>query len=140
MNFICKIIIALLKLHIPIENLDFTQLLDLMAESGLALETTNINDIPYLDAKAGALSGKQGFEIYSITGYFAKKLVHYENIISQQGSTIKGYSFPIIRLSDLYLMYSEALNEVKESPDAEVYEYIQKVRHKAGLDNGGDHS
>ena len=103
-----------------------------------SLETTNINNIPYLDAKAGALSGKQGFEIYSITGYFAKKLVHYENIIAQEGSTIKGYSFPIIRLSDLYLMYSEALNEVKESPDSEVYEYIQKVRDKAGLDNGGD--
>ena len=93
---------------------------------------------PYLDAKAGALSGKQGFEIYSITGYFAKKLVHYENVITQQGSTIKGYSFPIIRLSDLYLMYAEALNEVKESPDSEVYEYIQKVRDKAGLDDGGD--
>ena len=103
-----------------------------------SLETTNINNIPYLDAKAGALSGKQGFEIYSITGYFAKKLVHYENVIAQEGSTIKGYSFPIIRLSDLYLMYSEALNEVKESPDSEVYEYIQKVRDKAGLDNGGD--
>ena len=103
-----------------------------------SLETTNINNIPYLDAKAGALSGKQGFEIYSITGYFAKKLVHYENVISQEGSTIKGYSFPIIRLSDLYLMYAEALNEVKESPDSEVYEYIQKVRDKAGLDNGGD--
>ena len=103
-----------------------------------SLETTNINNIPYLDAKAGALSGKQGFEIYSITGYFAKKLVHYENVIAQEGSTIKGYSFPIIRLSDLYLMYSEALNEVKDSPDSEVYEYIQKVRDKAGLDNGGD--
>ena len=103
-----------------------------------SLETTNINNIPYLDAKAGALSGKQGFEIYSITGYFAKKLVHYENVISQEGSTIKGYSFPIFRLSDLYLMYSEALNEVKESPDSEVYEYIQKVRDKAGLDIGGD--
>ena len=103
-----------------------------------SLETTNINSIPYLDAKAGALSGKQGFEIYSITGYFAKKLVHYENVIAQEGSTIKGYSFPIIRLTDLYLMYSEALNEVKESPDSEVYEYIQKVRDKAGLDNGGD--
>ncbi|MDB4196524.1 RagB/SusD family nutrient uptake outer membrane protein [Flavobacteriaceae bacterium] len=103
-----------------------------------SLETTNINNIPYLDAKAGALSGKQGFEIYSITGYFAKKLVHYENVIAQEGSTIKGYSFPIIRLSDLYLMYAEALNEVKESPDSEVYEYIQKVRDKAGLDDGGD--
>tara|TARA_B100000073_G_scaffold255143_1_gene215127 strand:- start:343 stop:765 length:423 start_codon:yes stop_codon:yes gene_type:complete len=47
-----------------------------------SLETPNIEQIPYLNAKAGAPSGKNGFEIYSITGYFAKKLVHYENIIS----------------------------------------------------------
>ena len=103
-----------------------------------SLETENINFIPHLNAKSGAASGKQGFEIYSITGFFAKKLVHYENIISLQGSTIKGYSFPIIRLSDLYLMYSEALNETKAAPDAEVYEYIQRVRTRAGLDAGGD--
>ena len=103
-----------------------------------SLETENINFIPHLDAKAGAASGKQGFEIYSITGFFSKKLVHYENIISLQGSTIKGYSFPIIRLSDLYLMYSEALNETKEAPDNEVYEHIQMVRSRAGLDIDGD--
>ena len=103
-----------------------------------SLETENINNIPNLNAKAGAPSGKQGFEIYSITGYFAKKLVHYENIISLEGSTIKGYSFPIIRLSDLYLMYAEASNETKEVPDADVYEYIQRVRDRAGLDEGGD--
>ncbi len=103
-----------------------------------SLETTNIEELPYLNAKAGAPSGKNGFEIYSITGYFAKKLVHYENIISLQGSTIKGYSFPIIRMADLYLNYAEALNETKDSPDAEVYEYIQRVRHRAGLDIGSD--
>jgi hypothetical protein len=103
-----------------------------------SLETENINNIPHLNAKSGAPSGKQGFEIYSITGYFAKKLVHYENVISLEGSTIKGYSFPIIRLSDLYLMYAEASNETKAAPDADVYEYIQKVRDRAGLDEGSD--
>ena len=103
-----------------------------------SLETENINFIPHLNAKSGAASGKQGFEIYSITGFFTKKLVHYENIISLQGSTIKGYSFPIIRLSDLYLMYSEALNETKAAPDNEVYEHIQMVRSRAGLDIDGD--
>jgi hypothetical protein len=103
-----------------------------------SLETENINFIPHLNAKSGAASGKQSFEIYSITGFFAKKLVHYENIISLQGSTIQGYSFPIIRLSDLYLMYSEALNETKPAPDNEVYEYIQRVRTRAGLDIEGD--
>ena len=41
-------------------------------------------------------------------------------------------------MADLYLNYAEALNEVKDSPDNEVYEYIQAVRHNAGLDLGGD--
>ena len=41
-------------------------------------------------------------------------------------------------MADLYLNYAEALNETKDSPDAEVYEYIQRVRHRAGLDAGSD--
>ena len=100
--------------------------------------TSDIENLPYLNVRAGERSGKQGFELYSITGYFAKKLVNYENIITTNNITVEGYTFPIIRLSDLYLMYAEALNEVKGTPDAEVYEYVQKVRNKAGLDKGGD--
>ncbi|HBK32242.1 MAG TPA: RagB/SusD family nutrient uptake outer membrane protein, partial [Porphyromonadaceae bacterium] len=36
-------------------------------------------------------------------------------------------------LSDLYLLYSEALNEVKGAPDDEVYYWIDQVRKEAGL-------
>lgn len=43
------------------------------------------------------------------------------------------YAFPIIRLADLYLLYAEALNEVKATPDEEVYEYIDLVRARTGL-------
>ena len=103
-----------------------------------SMETSDTENIPYLNAKAGQFSGKAGTEIYSITGYFTKKLVNYENVITRNTTTIQEYTFPIIRLSDLYLMYSEALNEVKGAPDAEVYKYIQKVRDKAGLDKGSD--
>lgn len=103
-----------------------------------SLESTDDNSIPSLNAKAGQLSGRTGLELYSITGYFTKKLVNYQNIITQSTRTIETYPFPIIRLSDLYLMYSEALNEVLETPDSEVYEYIQRVRHKAGLDINSD--
>src|SRR3546814_8247261 len=44
------------------------------------------------------------------------------------------YAFPIIRLADLYLYYAEALNETKQTPDAEVYEYIDLIRARAGLE------
>lgn len=85
--------------------------------------------------KAGELAGR-ALDNYSITGYFVKKLVNYKLIMRQgqdTGGTIS-YAFPIIRLADLYLLYAEALNECKDTPDNEVYEYIQRVRDKAGLD------
>lgn len=103
-----------------------------------SLETVDDEQIPYLNVKAGQLSGKSGQELYSITGYFAKKLVNYQNVITQNTTTNESYTFPIIRLSDLYLLYAEALNETKNAPDGEVYEYVQKVRNKAGLDKGTD--
>ncbi|MGQ8336966.1 RagB/SusD family nutrient uptake outer membrane protein [Sunxiuqinia sp. A32] len=76
------------------------------------------------------------FEIanFSITGLYPKKLVNIENEVRDgQNYYAEDYAFPIIRLADLYLYYAEALNEVKASPDAEVYEYIDKVRERAGL-------
>lgn len=72
---------------------------------------------------------------YSPTGYNPAKVVHY--LTTQSPSTYASfydYPWPIIRLADLYLMYTEALNEVKAIPDDEVYEYIDKVRERSGLD------
>lgn len=101
-------------------------------------EVQNDEDSYVVNCKAGELSGLTD-GTYSVTGFFAKKLVPYE--LSLTASTHTGvvcgyYPFPIIRLADLYLLYAECLNECKEAPDAEVYEYIQKVRTKAGLDKG----
>ncbi len=76
------------------------------------------------------------FEVsqYSVTGYWAKKLVHIENEIRNGSSYFSiSYAFPVVRMADLYLYYSEALNEIKSAPDAEVYEYIDAVRARAGL-------
>lgn len=69
--------------------------------------------------------------------YTAIKLVPFE-ASGSQGDASKSfnaynYSFPLIRLADLYLLYSEALNEAKSEPDHEVYHWIDLVREKAGL-------
>lgn len=74
---------------------------------------------------------------YCVTGYACKKVIPWDrqyisNVIDNEGQT--QYFWPIIRYSDLYLMCAEALNESKESPDDEVYYYIQAIRTKAGLD------
>ena len=81
-------------------------------------------------------TGGRALENYSITGFFAKKLISYKLVMTESSNTSGdiSYAFPIIRLADLYLLYAEALNECKSAPDNEVYEYIQKVRDKAGLD------
>jgi hypothetical protein len=79
-------------------------------------------------------------EIGTATGqgsYTPKKIQAFESSASQ-GTTTHGwtpyqYQFPLIRLSDLYLLYSEALNEVKPIPDGEVYYWIDSVRAVAGL-------
>jgi hypothetical protein len=73
---------------------------------------------------------------YPSTGYLVKKaLSRYSNFSMTSGSyTIYRYAFTVIRLADIYLLYSEVLNEVKNAPDGEVYEYIDLVRARTGLD------
>lgn len=96
-------------------------------------KTDKGNDVFYLNCMAGKWSGRGGVEDYSITGYFAKKLISYRTSLTKDGFTAYNYAFPIVRLADLYLLYAEALNESKTAPDQEVYEYIDQVRERAGL-------
>ncbi|MDR1338807.1 MAG: RagB/SusD family nutrient uptake outer membrane protein [Prevotellaceae bacterium] len=79
---------------------------------------------------SGYISG----DAHILTGYFQKKLINTNT--TKRGSTYTGqeYLFPMIRLADLYLLYSEALNEVKATPDDEVYRWIDAVRERAGLE------
>lgn len=85
--------------------------------------------------KRGEASGKNGPYRYSITGYWAKKPSHIKTDVNSTGKgSYYGYSFPIIRLSDLYLYYAEALNEMHETPSLATYEYLDYVRSHAGLD------
>ncbi|MDR0714752.1 MAG: RagB/SusD family nutrient uptake outer membrane protein [Bacteroidales bacterium] len=73
---------------------------------------------------------------YSVTGYAVKKGSHIETSVNSSGTslTTTQSSFPIIRLADLYLLYAEALNECLDEPNEEVYEYVNKIRTRAGLE------
>ena len=87
----------------------------------------------YLEARYRQRNGfgKPGFG--SVTGYFLKKLVHYQNVIGTKNDySVTAYYFPIMRLAGLYLLYAEALNET-EGPGPEVYRYVDLVRQRAGL-------
>jgi len=68
---------------------------------------------------------------FNATGYWAKKLVPYQTTFGQN-SVAQNYSWPFMRLSGLWLLYAECLNEVN-GPTTEAYSWIDKVRARAGL-------
>jgi len=71
---------------------------------------------------------------YNATGYWPKKIVSINTAFRDANSvSYENYPFPEIRFADLLLFYAEALNEIKDAPDAEVYQYIDMVRERAGL-------
>ncbi|MGK0323942.1 MAG: hypothetical protein ACJAR4_001990 [Psychroserpens sp.] len=68
---------------------------------------------------------------YLVTGYALKKLVHQDSEGDAYNKTIT-YPWPMIRLSELYLNYAEALNEFS-GPSLEVYDALNKIRERAGI-------
>ncbi len=87
----------------------------------------------HVEGRLGQYSGKSRGEQYSITGYYAKKLVNFLNVSQKDGSyKVQAYPWPIMRLADLYLYYSEALNEVN-GPTPEALHWINLVRERAGI-------
>src|SRR3546814_760480 len=81
-----------------------------------------------VQSKLGQPQARVSSNRYSVTGYWPKKLVSYENIIGTGSTyTLRTYPWPVMRLADLYLMYAEAMNELN-GPSQEVYNYINPVR------------
>lgn len=78
-----------------------------------------------------ALAGPKSVGATNVTGYWPKKLANYITVYDETFQT-EQFKLPVIRLAGLYLLYAEALNEVN-GPAAETYEYIDKVRKRAGL-------
>ncbi|ANI88336.1 carbohydrate-binding protein SusD [Arachidicoccus ginsenosidimutans] len=69
----------------------------------------------------------------TVTTYYPKKMVNWKFTFNADNSShIEDYPFPMMRLADLYLLYAEALNETS-GPSDEVYEYLNRVRARAGL-------
>lgn len=75
--------------------------------------------------------GSQHTTDFYWTGIAVKKLVHPESGTGHWARVIK-FPYPIIRLSDLYLMYAEAYNEY-HGPEAPAFEYLNRVRATSGL-------
>lgn len=100
---------------------------------------TNPEELLYVQAKARQISGFGSRTRPNGTGIFCKKVVHFDATAkSDNRVSLPRYPFPLYRLSDLYLLYSECLNEVKDTPDNDVYQWIDAVRDHAGLNGVKD--
>jgi hypothetical protein len=95
-------------------------------------DNTLPNDLFYVQTKRGQRNAA-GSDRSTVTGYFIKKLIHFENVVGA-GTTysVNNYPWPVMRLSDLYLLYAEALNEA-QGPGEEAYKYLNYVRERVGL-------
>lgn len=96
-------------------------------------DDTDYNNLFYLEGKFKQRNGKGKYGYNTVTGYNLKKLINFQNVISSNTDySIIDYPYPIMRLSDLYLLYAEALNE-SEGPTGDVNKYVDLVRARAGL-------
>jgi hypothetical protein len=97
---------------------------------------TNHNAMYVVLWQFNALNDLGHYDRSGTTGYWNKKMIHWRSSMSDAATdlSVYRYPYPIIRLGDLYLMYAEALNEYKAQPDTEVYEYIDSVRIRSGLE------
>ncbi|MDN5285830.1 MAG: RagB/SusD family nutrient uptake outer membrane protein [Mucilaginibacter sp.] len=78
-----------------------------------------------------SLAGPHDNVNINITGYWPKKLVNYQSVYDN-GFQQVDFHLPMIRLTGLYLLYAEALNE-QGKPSSQVITYIDKVRTRAGI-------
>ncbi|MEC3880441.1 RagB/SusD family nutrient uptake outer membrane protein [Parapedobacter sp. 10938] len=91
------------------------------------------DDTYWYEGKLGQFGGKTGISWHSVTGYYPKRHNHYTNTtINRNTWNTIDYPWPMLRLSDLYLLYAEAMNEAY-GPSDEVYQYLNIIRAKADL-------
>ena len=84
--------------------------------------------------RAGQAQGKLGTNSYTTTGYWTKKLVSVTYEVTQSGYTTERFPWPEMRLTDLYLLYAEALNEKDDANNRELaISYLDQIRARAGL-------
>lgn len=114
---------------------------DLGFDGGIWYGQGNFDDkagLFFVSSKKGQPATAQNQGSYSVTGYWPKKLVNFNNVFGSGNTyTIQTYPWPMIRLASLYLYYAEAQNEVG-GPSPDVYKYINLVRARAGLETVQD--
>lgn len=97
------------------------------------------SDIYHVACRLGGKNAKSNRNNGPVTGYYPKKLFPIESKwVANNASGWRDYTFawPMIRLTDLYLLYAECINEA-EGPDgahsADLFKYLNAIRTRAGI-------
>lgn len=98
---------------------------------------TKPEDLPVVKCRIGGKHAKTGKETGPVTGYYPKKIIpHYCIGTADNRFSAYSYAFPVIRLTDLYLLYAEAINEA-EGPNGahkdDLFSMLNQIRSRAGI-------
>ncbi|MFD1769804.1 RagB/SusD family nutrient uptake outer membrane protein [Sphingobacterium suaedae] len=88
------------------------------------IDKTNPNNIS---------SGQDAIYKGTPTGYYVYKMVN-RDVAADWFNTQTPRCMPIIRYAEILLNFAEARNESLSSPDEKVYQAVQAIRERAGLD------
>ncbi|MCE4566411.1 RagB/SusD family nutrient uptake outer membrane protein [Maribellus sp. CM-23] len=90
----------------------------------------------HLEGRASEVSGAIGVRSIGMTGYYCKKVCGINNTflspVTGTGYQVTPYAFPIIRLTDLKLLYAECLNEIGVDHQ-EILPILDEVRARSGI-------
>jgi hypothetical protein len=93
-------------------------------------------DFKHLEARAGEVSGANGVQSISNTGYYCKKVCGINNTFLNPGAGTgyqpTPYAFPIFKLADLKLLYAECLNELGNDY-TEILPLLDEIRERSGI-------
>ncbi|MBB6462288.1 RagB/SusD family nutrient uptake outer membrane protein [Flammeovirga kamogawensis] len=103
-----------------------------MNKSGKIVYVTNIFAPQYTPGKFRRWEPVNESDISNGSEIDEYVLLTNETTLSRNQSPI---NFPILRYSDVLLMYAEASNRVNHGPTSQAIECLNQVRNRAGLDN-----
>jgi len=89
-----------------------------------------IDKTPYVQNKQSTNENPLVMPSCRYFGTFRRE-VKYEGIQRNQVATAINY--PLLRYSDVLLMYAEAENEINKAPTSDAYDAIKQVRDRAGI-------
>ncbi|MGO3805875.1 MAG: RagB/SusD family nutrient uptake outer membrane protein [Sphingobacterium sp.] len=88
------------------------------------IDKTNPNNIS---------SGQDAIYKGTPTGYYSYKMVN-RDVAADWFNTVTPRCLPIIRYAEILLNYAEARNEILSAPDQQVYQAIESIRERGGLE------